>query len=70
MIENLQDLCRDVEDEFGWKLRMALQTDPQIMLLAIATSRFEGLNNAEHSFFELARIVSLDPLSTCEYQLP
>ena len=69
MIENLQDLCPDVEDGFGWKLRKALQTDPQIMLLAIATSRFEGLDNAEHSFQELFLIVSLDPLSTCKCQL-
>ena len=40
MVENLQDLCGDVDEDFGWKLREALQSQPEIMLLATATSRF------------------------------
>ena len=40
MVENLQTLCRDVDDDFGWKLRNVLQSEPQSILLATATSRF------------------------------
>ena len=68
MVENLQELCRNVDDDFGWKLRKTLQTEPQIMLLATATCRFKGLDDAEQSFFELFRIVYLEPLSTSECQ--
>ena len=64
MVENLQDLCADVDDAFGWKLREALQTEPQIMLLATATSRFKGLDDPSQPFFELFRTVLLEPLDT------
>ena len=66
MVENLQSLCETVDGEFGWKLRGVLQSEPQIMLLASATSRFEGLENAGEPFFELFRIVHLQPLTNEE----
>ena len=66
MVENLQALCGNVDKDFGWKLRGALQSEPQIMLLASATSRFTGLDDAEQPFFELFRIVGLEPLTTEE----
>ena len=66
MVENLQALCENVNDDFGWKLRGALQSEPQIMLLATATSRFEGLDDATQPFFELFRIVDLQRLNTNE----
>ena len=66
MVENLQALCENVDDDFGWKLRGALQAEPQIMLLATATSRFEGLDDAQEPFFELFRIVDLQRLDTDE----
>ena len=66
MVENLQALCGSVDKDFGWGLRGALQSEPQIMLLATATSRFEGLDDAEQPFFELFRIVALEPLVTEE----
>ena len=66
MVENLQDLCADVDDDFGWKLREALQTEPQIMLLATATSRFKGLDDPAQPFFEQFRTVILEPLETDE----
>ncbi len=65
-VENLQALCTNVDKDFGWKLRGALQSEPEIMLLATATSRFEGLDDADQPFFELFRIVTLEPLSTEE----
>lgn len=64
MVENLQALCDNVDEDFGWKLRKTLQMEPQIILLASATSRFEGLDDAQDPFFELFRIISLQPLET------
>ena len=64
MVENLQSLCRDVDDDFGWKLRKVLQSEPRIVLLATATTRFRELDDARHAFFELFRIVRLEPLDT------
>ena len=66
MVENLHSLCESVDEDFGWKLRGVLQSEPQIMLLASATSRFEGLDDAEQPFFELFRIIGLEPLTTEE----
>ena len=66
MVENLQALCANVDDDFGWKLRKTLQTEPQIVLVATATSRFEALNDAREPFFELFRIISLAPLDAAQ----
>ena len=66
MVENLQALCANADSDFGWKLRKTLQTEPQITLVATATSRFEGLDDAREPFFELFRIVSLAPLNTAQ----
>ena len=64
MVENFQALCLGTEPDFGWKLRATLQTDPQVMLLATATSRFKDLEDAEKAFFELFRRLELGPLGT------
>ena len=64
MIENLQSLTRTVDQDFGWQLRATLQCEPQIMLLASSTTRFEALDDAAEPFFEQFRIVSLGPLET------
>ena len=69
MVENLQTLSKDVDQDFGWKLRGVLQTEPLIMLLASATSRFTGLDDAEQPFFEMFRIIDLKPLATDECRL-
>ncbi len=66
MVENLQSLSMDVSKDFGWKLRKMLQMEPKIMLLASATSRFKGLDDASQPFFELFRTICLDPLDTEE----
>ncbi|MCY3826139.1 MAG: tetratricopeptide repeat protein, partial [Candidatus Dadabacteria bacterium] len=64
MVENLQALSRSVDGDFGWRLREVLQSEPQIMLLASATSWFESLEDVEQPFFELFRITSLEQLTT------
>ncbi len=66
IVENLQSLFRDVHDDFGWQLREVLQTEPQVILLASATSRFRELDDVSEPFFEMFRIVGLDPLNTDE----
>ena len=66
MVENLQGLCDNVDGNFGWKLRKTLQLEPQIILLASATTRFEGLDDAQDPFFELFRIICLQPLDTAQ----
>ena len=66
MVENLQALCRDADKNFGWQLRKILQSEPQIVLLATATSRFRSLDDADHAFFELFRVIRLDPLDSGE----
>lgn len=66
MIENLQALFEDVDENFGWKLRKVLQTEPQIILVGSAISRFKGLDDAELPFFEFFWIIHLKPLDTVE----
>ncbi|MYJ54335.1 MAG: ATP-binding protein, partial [Nitrospira sp. SB0672_bin_25] len=66
MVENLQSLRDNADVDFGWQLRKVLQVDPQIILLATATSRFEGLDDVTQPFFELFRMVDLQRLSTEE----
>ena len=66
MVENLQSLCRDVDADFGWKLRKVLQSEPQVILVATATSRFKELDDAQQAFFELFRMIRLNPLNTGE----
>ncbi len=66
MVENLQSLCGNVNEDFGWQLRGTLQSEPRIVLLASATSRFEELEDPREAFFELFRIVALGPLATEE----
>lgn len=66
MVENLQDHGEEPDEDFGWQLRESLQTDPEIMVLGTATSRFGALDDASAPFFELFRILSLRHLSTAE----
>ena len=64
IVENMQSLCRDAHDDFGWQLREVLQTEPQVILLSSATSRFRALDEADQPFFEMFRVVALEPLDT------
>ncbi len=64
MVENLHTLFGSGNEDFGWKLRATLQSEPRIILLATATTRFTALDDARAPFFELFHTVSLDPLNT------
>ncbi len=63
IVENLNMLLGDIGDEdAGWQLRHTLQTEPRILLLASATSRFDEIDNPEKALYDLFRVLSLSPL--------
>ena len=68
MVENLNMMFRDMADsrEAGWRLRKTLQTEPRIILLASATSRFDEIDHPEHAMYDLFRTLTLRPLDTSE----
>ena len=66
IVENLNMMFRDMADprESGWRLRQILQTEPRIVLLASATSRFEEIDDPDRAFYDLLRVLTLRPLDT------
>ena len=63
IVENLNMMVRDMTDRHaGWRLRQTLQTDPRILLLASATSRFDEIDDPDHAFYDLFRELRLRPL--------
>ncbi len=65
VVENLNMMFRDIGDEdAGWRLRKTLQTEPRIVLLASATSRFDQMDDPKEALYELFRVIRLDPLGT------
>ena len=67
LVENLNMMFRDMSDpDAGWRLRKVLQTEPRIVLLASATSRFDEIDDPEHALYEQFRVLSLRPLDTDE----
>ena len=67
IVENLNMMFRDMADpEAGWRLRQTLQTEPRIILLASATTRFDEIDNPERAFYDLFVSRALRPLSAEE----
>ena len=67
VVENLNMMFRDMSDpDAGWRLRHTLQTEPRIVLLASATSRFDEIDDPEHALYEQFRVLQLRPLDTNE----
>ena len=67
MVENLNLLLGDMTDpDTGWQLRKTLQTEPRIMLLGSATSRFAEIDDPEHALYGLFRVLYLRPLDEQE----
>ena len=68
MVENLNMMFGDMADsrEAGWRLRKPLQTEPRIILLASATSRFDEIDHPDHALYDLFRVFALRPLDTNE----
>ena len=67
VVENLNMLFSDMSDpDAGWQLRKTLQTEPRIIMLGSATSRFHEIDSPEHALYDLFRVLTLPPLSTAE----
>ena len=67
MVENLNSMFGEMADgDAGWRLRQTLQTEPRILLLASATSRFDEIDNPDCALYDLFRIVALPPLDNDE----
>ncbi len=70
LVENLNMLFADMGDpDAGWRLRKTLQTEPRIILLGSATSRFEEIDSPEHALYDLFRVITLRPLNTEECEI-
>ena len=67
LVENLNMLFADMDDpDAGWRLRHTLQTEPRIVLLGSATSRFDEIDHPDHALYDLFRVITLLPLNTQE----
>ena len=67
VVENLNMLFADIADpDAGWRLRHTLQTEPRIVLLGSATSRFDEIDHPDHALYDLFRVVTLQALDTEE----
>ena len=67
MVENLNMMFSDMIDrDAGWRLRKVLQTEPRLILLASATSRFNEIDHPEHALYDQFRVLTLRPLTTDE----
>ena len=67
IVENLNMMFRDMPGhDDGWRLRHTLQTEPRIVLMASATSRFDEIDNPDRALYDLFRVLTLRPLDTAE----
>ena len=67
LVENLNMLFADMDDpDAGWRLRHTLQTEPRIVLLGSATSRFDEIDHPDHALYDLFLVITLRPLDTQE----
>ena len=66
-VENLNMMFADMLDpDAGWRLRKTLQTEPRIMLLGSATSRFAEIDRPDRAMYDLFRLINLRPLDERE----
>jgi tetratricopeptide (TPR) repeat protein len=67
IVENLNMLFKDqMAKESGWVLRQTLQHENRIMLLGTANRRFDEIEGIGRAWFEMFKIIELEPLSTAE----
>ena len=66
-VENLNMMFSEMTDsDAGWCLRKTLQTEPQIMLVGSATSRFGEIDRPDRALYDLFRVLTLRPLDRKE----
>ena len=62
-VENLNMMFSDMMDpDAGWCLRKTLQTEPRIMMIGTATSRFGEIDRPDRALYDLFRVLQLRPL--------
>lgn len=67
LVENLNMMLGDMMDpDAGWRLRKTLQTEPRIILVGSATSRFDEIDRPDQALYDLFRLITLRPLDTIE----
>ena len=67
LVENLNMMLGDMMDpDSGWKLRKTLQTEPRIILIGSATSRFDEIDRPDQALYDLFRLITLRRLDTTE----
>lgn len=65
-VENLQTLFEQLSDDDAWTVRHTLQSEPWLMLLTTATTRFDAIERPDRALYELFRVVELEPLGPGE----
>ena len=66
-VENLNMMFSDMMDrDAGWCLRKTLQTEPRIMMIGSATSRFGEIDRPDRALYDLFRVLQLRPLDRRE----
>ena len=66
-VENLDMLFSEIMDpDAGWCLRKTLQTEPRIMMMGSATSRFGEIDRPDRALYDLFRVLTLEPLDRKE----
>lgn len=67
IVENLDMMFAELSDQdAGWNIRKTLQTEPRILLLAAANSRFEEIDSPDRAFYDLFVTTELRPLDQQE----
>lgn len=66
-VENLDMMFSEMMDpDAGWCLRKTLQTEPRIMMIGSATSRFDEIDRPDLALYDLFRVLHLRPLTRGE----
>ncbi|MDE2773540.1 MAG: hypothetical protein OXI46_07520 [Gemmatimonadota bacterium] len=66
-VENLNMLFSEMMDpDAEWCLRKTLQTEPRVMIVGSATSRFEEIDRPDRPLYDLFRVLALRPLDRQE----
>ncbi|MCS6626466.1 tetratricopeptide repeat protein [Roseibacterium beibuensis] len=70
VVENINDIFdSQLTEEDGWAVRHALQTRPELMLLATATTSFDQIDSVDKALFEQFKVHRLEPLRLRDCQL-
>ena len=66
-VENLHAIFSQLADsKAGWQLRHTLQTEPRILLVASATSRFDAIDDPGEALYDFFQVRRLRPLDETE----